>query len=116
MDARQKAVSAGAGGAPPKPKRTRKRGAAAADAIDDVTPTPLFDHSKRPRKLVGKGTQPFHVLPLLVSRELIICLYLQNLFVVVVAKRLGATPLTFVSNASFQSSPRSVAFTSTTTA
>ena len=115
MDARQKAVSAGAGGAPPKPKRTRKRGAAAANAIDDVTPTPLFDHSKRPRKLVGKGTQPFHVLPLLVSRELIICLYLQNLFVVV-AERLGATPLTFVSNASFQSSPRSVAFTSTTTA
>jgi hypothetical protein len=35
---------------------------------------------------------------------------------VVVAERLGATPLTFVSNSSVQSSPCIVAFTFTTTA
>jgi len=35
---------------------------------------------------------------------------------VVVAERLGATPLTFVSNTSVQSSPCIVAFTFTTTA
>jgi len=90
------AVTAGAGVAPPIQKKNKKRDAAAADAIDDETPTPLFDQSNRTRKLVGKGTQPFHFLLLLVSSELIICLYLQNLFAVVVAEQLGASPLTFV--------------------